>query len=478
MAEIESPRKPHAIMISFHLQGHIIPFVNLAIKLASKGFTITFVHNEFIHHQISKSQYNSTQVDIFSEARNSGLDINYTTISDGFPLEFDRGGNLNQFAESFLIDFPTRVDEFVGKILHSQSSSSYNYFLIADTLCVWPAKIAKKYNIVNVSFWTEPALVFSLYYHLDLLRKNGHVPANGLEENITYIPGIQSISTKDFMSYLQGSESTIIHTIMFAAFEEVKNADFILCNTVQELEAEAVSALNENQPFYAVGPVFPTDFSESTVARSLLPESDSTEWLKTKSPGSVLYVSFGSLAKIDEHVILEVAEGLLLSEVNFLWVLRPGTVSCDDDEILTVGYKNRIKDQGLIVPWCKQNLVLSNPAIGGFLTHCGWNSILESIWCGVPMICYPLFTDQITNRKLVVDDWKIGINLCGGISVSREEVAEKIKILMGGGKSDGLKEEMKSVRNMMQNALDGSSERNFDQFLKDLKAKILSKTKD
>ncbi|CAA2958575.1 UDP-glycosyltransferase 86A1-like [Olea europaea subsp. europaea] len=476
MAEIESSRKPHAIMISFHLQGHIIPFVNLAIKLASKGVTVTFVHLEFIHHQIIKSQYDSTQVDFFSEARNSGLDIHYTTISDGFPVEFDRSRNLDQYGKSFLLDFPTLVDEFVGKILHSHSSSSYNYFLVADTLCVWTAKIARKYHIVNVSFWTEPALVFSLYYHLDLLRKNGHVPANGLQENINYIPGIQSINTKDFMSYLQGPESTIIHTIIFIGFEEVKSADFIICNTVQELEAEAVLALKENQPFYAIGPICPTDFSTNTVPRSLLSESDCTEWLKTKSPGSVLYVSFGSLAKTDEHVILEIAEGLFLSEVNFLWVLRPGIVSYDDDdEILTVGFKNRIKDQGLIVPWCNQNLVLSNPAIGGFLTHCGWNSILESIWWRVPMICYPLFTDQITNRKLVVDDWKIGINLCDGLSISREEVAEKIKILMGGGKSNGIKEEMNRAREIMQTALNGSSERNFDQFLKDLTAKFLKK---
>lgn len=211
------------------------------------------------------------------------------------------------------------------------------------------------------------------------------------------------------------------------------------------------------------------------VPRNLLSESDCTEWLKTKSSGSVLYVSFGSLAKIDERVILEIAEGLLLSEVSFIWVLRPGIVSYDDDEILTVGFKNRIKDRGLIVPWCNQNLVLSNPAIGGFLTHCGWNSILESIWCRVPMICYPLFTDQITNRKLVVDDWKIGINLCDGLSISREEVGDKIKLLMGGGKSNGLKEEMERVREIMQTALVGSSDSNFDQFLQDLTAKFSKK---
>ncbi|KAL0409959.1 UNVERIFIED_CONTAM: UDP-glycosyltransferase 86A1 [Sesamum latifolium] len=121
-------------------------------------------------------------------------------------------------------------------------------------------------------------------------------------------------------------------------------------------------------------------------------------------------------------------------------------------------------------------MVLSHPAVGGFLTHCGWNSVLESIWCGTPMICYPIMYDQPTNRKLVVDDWKIGINLCDETSVERKEVAEKIKSFMSGAASKSLREEAKMVNAILQNALesDGSSERNFDQFVKDLKAKLIA----
>ncbi|KAI3471881.1 hypothetical protein Pfo_028569 [Paulownia fortunei] len=440
-------QRPHAIMISFHLQGHIIPFVNLAIKLASKGFSITFAHLEFIHHQISKSQYNTTtDIDIFAQARSSGLDIRYTTISDGFPVDFDRSANFDLCLESFLYRFPDKVDELVGKITQSHSPSASNYFLIADTFCIWPARIAKKYGLVNVSFWTEPALVFSLYYHLELLRENGHVPVNGRQENVDYVPGVQLINTKDFMSYFQDSELKLIHKVIFRAFDAVKSADFILCNTVQELEAETISALQQKQPFYAIGPLFPADFSRNSIPRSLLPEFNSTEWLNSKPPGSVLYVSFGSLAKTDKNVILEIAGGFLLSQVNFIWVLRPGLVDSDDDGVLPEGFEDSTRDRGLIVPWCTQNQVLLNPAIGGFLTHCGWNSILESIWCGVPMICYPLFTDQITNRKLVVDDWRVGMNLCDGASITREEVAEKIGILMSGERSDELRQEIKKVR--------------------------------
>ncbi|KAL0375054.1 UNVERIFIED_CONTAM: UDP-glycosyltransferase 86A1 [Sesamum radiatum] len=393
-----SERKLHAIMIAFSFQGHITPFINLALKLASNGCTVTFVHTEFIHHMLSKAHHNVTlvdDVDFFSGARES-----------------------------------------------------------------------------------EPALVFSIDYHLDLLRENGFFPSSkgNQEDLIDFVPGVKSIKPKDLMSYLQDVDiTTITHQIVFKAFDQVKHADFILINTVNELEHETLLALNEKQPTYAIGPInFSTDFTKTVVPKSLWSETDCTEWLNSKPAGSVLYISFGSLAHSSKQLAEEIANGLLLSEVNFVWVLR------DNIDVLSDGFKNEVRGRGLIVSWCNQNSVLSSPAIGGFLTHCGWNSILESIWCGVPMICYPFYADQPTNRKLVVDDWKIGINLCDGSSVDRKEVAEKIKQLMSGEISNGLRDEMKNIRTIVQKALaeGGSTRRNFDQFLKDLRAKVHGRNQD
>ncbi|KAL0409957.1 UNVERIFIED_CONTAM: UDP-glycosyltransferase 86A1 [Sesamum latifolium] len=336
--------KLHAIIFPFPFQGHINPTINLALKLASKGFLVTFVHLESVHHTLSKSHHDKTtdEVDLFSEARQSGLDIRYATISDGFPLEYDRALHLEEYWESMLRDFPARVDEFVGKII--QSHPCLVHFLVADTLYSWPATIAEKHNLVNVSFRTETALVFSLIYHSELLRQNGHFPCK-----------------------------------------------------VQELESEILSALNKYHSNYAIGPV---NFSENLItnstmiSKSLLPESDCTQWLDSKSPGSVLYVSFRSRVKISKQVFEEIAYGLLLSEVNFIWVVRPGIVASDDANGLPAGFGDAVQDA--------------------------------------------IRNDQPTNRKLVVDDWKIGINLCDGSSVDREEVALKIKCLMSGTISEGL----------------------------------------
>ncbi|KAH6762321.1 UDP-Glycosyltransferase superfamily protein [Perilla frutescens var. hirtella] len=470
----DNQARPHAIMIPYPYQGHINPFVSLALKLASHGFTITFVNTQSVHRRISRA---TNSADIFAAARDSGLDIRYATVSDGFPLRFDRSLNHDQFVEGLIHVFSAHVDELLESLADSDPPVTC---LIADTFYVWASDIASKFNLICVSFWTEPALVLSLYYHLDLLKKNGHFGSQGRRKDmIDYIPGVGSMKPTDLMSYLQADDIwTVVHRVIYRAFEDVKKADVIICNTVQELEFNTLSALHRKQPTYAIGPIVSGFTNQTTVATSLWSESDCTPWLNTKPTGSVLYVSFGSHAHTtSKQDIGEIANGLLASGVSFVWVVRPDIVSSDEANFLPVGFESSMKGRGLIVQWCSQIKVISHPAIGGFLSHCGWNSVLESIWCRVPLLCFPLFTDQFTNRKLVVNDWKIGINLCDQASITREEVEEKIKYLMSGKTSEDMRNGIKEVSTKLTSALrsDGSSENNFRAFIEDIKAQIKKK---
>ncbi|CAH2058967.1 unnamed protein product [Thlaspi arvense] len=488
-------RKPHAIMIPYPLQGHVIPSVHLAIKLASHGFTITFVNTESIHHQISTARHGDAG-DIFSAARSSGqLDIRYTTMSDGFPLGFDRSLNHDQFFEGMLHVFSAHVDDLIAKISRRGDDPPVTC-LIADTFYVWTSMICEKHKLVNVSFWTEPALVLNLYYHMDLLISNGHFKSLGntlrnhaclildrtcldnREDVIDYVPGVKAIDPKDLMSFLQVSDidtNTRSYRILSKAFKDVKRADFVLCNTVQELEPDSLSALQAKQPVYAIGPVFST---ESVVPTSLWEESDCTEWLKDRPAGSVLYISFGSYAHVCKKEIAEIADGLLLSGASFIWVLRPDIVGSDVPDFLPTGFKDQAQGQGLVVQWCCQMEVISNPAVGGFLTHCGWNSILESVWCGLPLLCYPLLGDQLTNRKLVVDDWRIGINLCENQMITRDQVSANVKTLMVNGEtSSELRNNVEKLKRHVKDAVTavGSSETNFNSFVSEVRDRIETK---
>lgn len=169
-------QNPHAILVAYPLQGHVIPAVHLAINLASRGFTITFVNTLSIHQQTSRAQGAGSD-DIFSGSREAGLDIRYTTVSDGLPVGFDRSLNHDQFMAALLHVLSAHVEELVERVVAEEAPPVS--CLIADTFFVWPSALAKKFGLLYVSFWTEPALVFTLYYHMDLLRKHGHFDCSG-----------------------------------------------------------------------------------------------------------------------------------------------------------------------------------------------------------------------------------------------------------------------------------------------------------
>ncbi|GMN39179.1 hypothetical protein TIFTF001_008413 [Ficus carica] len=460
------PKPVHAIVMPVPLQGHVIPAVHLALKLASNGFTITFINTEIIHHQLTTttSSLIGGEKDIFSGAREeSGLDIRHRTVNDGFPLSFDRMANHDQYVEEGHVRaMPALMDGLVGEIV-KEADPPVSCLITDGFFGSWPSILAEKYNLVYVSFWTEPALVFTLYYHLDLLKTNGHYASRGNRAK-----GLTILSSRN--QCLHRHAPTHRHGI-----QGCKKADFILCNTIHELELDPIMALQEKQPFYSIGPLFPYGLTKTIVPTSLRVESNCTQWLNTKPHGSVMYVSFGSLITCRKSEIGEIALGLALSKVNFIWVLRIDAVSYDEPYILPIGFEEEVKDRGLVVTWTNQIDVISHQSIGGFLTHCGWNSVLESIWFGVPMLCFPLATDQTTNRKLVVDDWKIGLNLCDRKPLTRLEVSEKIDRLMSGKSGDDeLRTEVTKVRKTLESALasNGSSQRNLCKFIANLKAKI------
>ncbi|KAF2294873.1 hypothetical protein GH714_025819 [Hevea brasiliensis] len=148
-----------------------------------------------------------------------------------------------------------------------------------------------------------------------------------------------------------------------------------------------------------------------------------------KAPNSVIYVSFGSIAEINEAEFLEIAWGLANSNQPFLWVVRPRLVRGSEwIEPLPDGFQERLGGIGHIVKWAPQKEVQAHPAIGGFWTHNGWNSTLESICEGVPMICHPISGDQKVNARYVTDIWRIGLHL--EKKLERGEIERAVKRLI------------------------------------------------
>ncbi|KAI5346508.1 hypothetical protein L3X38_014387 [Prunus dulcis] len=191
----------------------------------------------------------------------------------------------------------------------------------------------------------------------------------------------------------------------------------LIFNTFEHLEQHALATISQkisNVPIFPIGPFHKFFPAASSSSSGLLSEDQSCiPWLNTQAPKSVVYVSFGSLAAIKEAQFLEIAWGLANSNQPFLWVVRPGFVH--GSEPFPLGFVESLNGRGHIVQWAPQKQVLAHPAVGAFWTHNGWNSTLESVCEGVPMICMPCFTDQLVNTRYASDVWKVGLQLEDGM---------------------------------------------------------------
>ncbi|CAK9147433.1 unnamed protein product [Ilex paraguariensis] len=210
---------------------------------------------------------------------------------------------------------------------------------------------------------------------------------------------------------------------------DIKTSAIIL-NTMDFLECSSLAQLQKHcqVPFFSVGPLH--KMAPSSSSTNLLQEDiKCIAWLDKQAPNSVLYVSLGSLVTMDEKELIEIAWGLANSDHPFLRVVRFGSIhGAKGVDLLPLGFREIIAERGCIVKWAPQKEVISHNAVGGFWRHCGWNSTLESIFEGVPMICRPCFEDQRVNTRYLCHVLRVGLEL--EHASDREEIERAIKRLL------------------------------------------------
>lgn len=222
---------------------------------------------------------------------------------------------------------------------------------------------------------------------------------------------LQPLKVKD-IPVIKTSKPEALYEIVSGMVEQAKNSSGIIWNSFEELEKDSLTTLTKDVPvpMFLIGPFH--KFCPTSSSSLLTQDRSCISWLDTQVPNSVLYVSFGSIAAIDEVEFQEIAWGLANSKQPFLWVVRPGLVLGSEWlESLPDGFLEMIGERGRILKWAPQQEVLAHAAIGGYWTHNGWNSTLESLCEGVPLICLPSFGDQRVNARFVSDVWRVGILL-------------------------------------------------------------------
>ncbi|KAF5188288.1 Udp-glycosyltransferase 85a8 [Thalictrum thalictroides] len=300
--------------------------------------------------------------------------------------------------------------------------------------------------------------------------------SNGyLDTPIDWIPGMRNIRLKDLPSFIRTTDrDEIVLNFMMEQAQNCLKSSAIIFNTFDELEQEVLNAIVAKFPrIYTIGPLpllskqLPENKLESMSSSLWKEDSSCLDWLHERSPNSVVYINFGSIAVMTEENLIEFAWGLADSNHPFLWIIRPDVIM-GGSATLPAEFTKATKDRGMLASWCPQDQVLSHPSVGGFLTHAGWNSTIESICAGVPVICWPFFAEQQTNCRYACTTWEIGMEI--DKNVKREDIQKLVKELMEGDKGKNMRQKVLYWKEKAEEATKkgGSSYKNFDTLTKEI----------
>ncbi|KAB2073816.1 hypothetical protein ERO13_A07G101100v2 [Gossypium hirsutum] len=394
-------KSSHLVLVMLPFQGHMTPMLQLASILHSKGFSITIVHPE-----------------LNSPNPSNHPEFTFVSIPDKLTESQLSDKNVTGLVWSLNKNCAVPLRQCLEKILHSHNNIAA---LIYDTQMYCAQTIANDLGLPAITLRTSAATTMLLYPVFSQLDE---------EDFMSEIksPELQALHLQRLRALLSQNPAKEMMEIRVELIKALKSSLAIIVNSMEFLELEALSKVKQYfpAPIITIGPLHKL---APAICSSLFTEEDKCiSWLNKQAPKSVIYVSLGSMASIDRKELIEMAWGLFNSKQPFLWVVRRGMVRGSEwIESLPNGFEESVGERGCIVKWAPQTEVLAHAAVGGFWSHCGWNSTIESICEGVPMLCKPFFGDQHLNTSYICNVWKIGLELQ---NLERGNIERTIKRLM------------------------------------------------
>ncbi|XP_061368911.1 UDP-glycosyltransferase 84B1-like [Gastrolobium bilobum] len=476
MASADKKEELHVLLVAFSAQGHINPMLRLGKSLLTRGLHVTLATTELVYHRMFKSSTTPTstgdEATVPTSITTNGIQVLF--FSDGLD---GRETNMDHYMESMGKFGPVNLSNIIKD--HFLGCSKRLACIINNPFVPWVADVAAEYKIPCACLWIQPCALYAIYYRF--YNKFNQFPTLADPDMSVQLPGLPLLQAQDLPSFVLPSNTIgSMPEILSDMFQDMKKLKWVLANSFYELEKEVVDSMAELCPIKTVGPLVPPsllgqDQNEDVGIEMWKPQDSCMEWLSHQPPSSVIYISFGSITVLSAKQMESIAKALKKSNRPFLWVIKRGEKAASDgaEELpLPQGFEEETKDQGMVVSWCPQTKVLAHPAIGCFLTHCGWNSMLEAITAGTPMIAYPQWSDQPTNAKLISDVFHIGIRLeqdSDGF-VETEEVERAIEEIVGGTCSEEFKKNAAELKRAAREAVadGGSSDCNVQSFVDEI----------
>ncbi|XP_066394681.1 UDP-glucosyltransferase UGT13248-like [Miscanthus floridulus] len=402
MAARSSDQSVHVLLLPFPTQGHINPLLQFGKRLAGRsGVRCTLAATRFV----------------ISSTKPTPSSVHVAAISDGCD---ERGPDeLGGMGVPYFERIESVGSETLDELLRSESEVGRPvHVVVYDAVAPWAQRVARRRGAASAAFLTQPCAVDIVYAH----AWAGRVPPPPLlrpEEVLRDLPGLSTqLEVGDVPTFFADIRyPPCFRELLLNQFLGLDTADHVLVNSFYDLEPQEADYLASTWRAKMVGPTVPSAFLDNRLPDDVSygihlhapMAAESMAWLDAQQARSVLYVSFGSMASLGPDQMSEIAEGLYSSGKPFLWVVR-----ATETAKLPKGFaddKAAKASRGRLVSWCPQLEVLAHPSVGCFFTHCGWNSTVEALSAGVPMVAMPNWADQTTNAKYIQDVWRVGVRV-------------------------------------------------------------------
>ncbi|KAJ7009592.1 UDP-glycosyltransferase 92A1 [Populus alba] len=475
------PRKENIVMFPFMAQGHIIPFLTLAIEIEQKrGCTITFVSTPLNIKRIKSSLPPNSSIQL--------LEIPFRSSDHGLPPDCESTHDLPYHLILKLVEASRSLKPSFHKLVYDLVRKQHGRLplcIISDIFFGWCADISHEFGVFHAIFLPSCAFSSACYYSIGMSLP--HRNNESKEFVLADFPQASRIHVTQMSENLQGADGKeSLSQTLRKLVQDCMSIDGALVNSMAELDEAGLTFFQKTfgKPFWPIGPVLlpPGTGSRAGNEAAVTAAKVCRNWLDTKPPNSVLYVSFGSQNTVSASQMMHLALALEASGKNFIWVVRPPTgfdinSEFNGKECLPEGFEDRNKAsrRGLLVhQWAPQMEILSHKSTSAFLSHCGWNSVLEALSYGVPIIGWPMAAEQFYNVKLLEEEIGVCLEVARGriSEVKSEDIVAKIDLVMNDSeKGKEMRKKACEVRNIINNSIadkevfKGVSARAMDDFL-------------
>nr|XP_043630741.1 anthocyanidin 3-O-glucosyltransferase 2-like [Erigeron canadensis] len=387
--------------------GHIMSTVQIAKLLVNRDQRLSIT--VLVIKPLSFGSHTATNTYIESLAKYTTSRISFIELPQDIPPPFGDSKPSFSFFNDFIESHCKYVRNIVADIVTQPGSDRLAGFVI-DMFCTCMIEIANEFNVPSYVFYTSNASLLGFKFYIQLLDQSQDVVKLSKSDTEVSVPSYaKPVPTRVFWDIVQTRAGMDYILTIIRKIREVKG---IMVNTFSDLEAHAIMSLSDDisiPPVYPVGPILNLE----SVAGQQSDDVDIIRWLDSQPPSSVVFLCFGSMGSFDEIQVKEIARALEQSGHRFLWSLRQSPLDQipripsdyeDFGAVLPEGFLDRTHGIGKVIGWAPQVAVLAHDAVGGFVSHCGWNSLLESLWFGVPTAAWPMYAEQQMNAfKMVVE---------------------------------------------------------------------------